>query len=52
MNICGDSFCRDCWVGHIQEHLNTMNPFMRCMNCRVPLLYETIENILEDNKKP
>ena len=32
-NICGDSFCEDCWFGHIKQHADSLNPFMNCMGC-------------------
>ena len=48
-NICGESFCLNCWHGHILENLNSMNPFMKCMSCNAPLLYEVVETILGEN---
>ena len=42
-NICGHSYCLDCWLGHLKGGVTSSNPFLRCMweNCRAPLLLET-----------
>ena len=46
MNICGDSFCKDCWIGNLKAQFDSMCPSVACMNCSMPVLYETIIKII------
>ncbi len=42
-NICGHSYCTECWLCHLKGGISSGNPFLRCMweNCQAPLLMET-----------
>ena len=50
-NICGHSYCTECWLYHLKSGVSSGNPFMRCMweNCNVPLLMETAVLIFQMN---